>query len=404
MGLDAIITDHHEVGEGLPKAIAVIDAKRNDSNYPFRGLAGVGVTFKLIEAISKKLELPAESYLKYLDLVCVGTISDIVPLEDENRVISKLGLKLIKQTKNVGLKTLLKSINYKSIDSNAVSFGLAPRINACGRLGHEEIAVNLFLTESEEEAQKLTDELNKFNQNRQDVERRIFNEALEMIPMDNSSCIVVGKENWHHGVIGIVASKVTELYNKPSILLCYENGIAKGSGRSIKGFDLHEALENCNTYIEQFGGHSMAIGIIIKQDNVEKFAEELNKYTETKKLKDIIPIIIIDAKLELKDITVEDVKNIKILEPFGEANELPIFQFNNLKIESIRALSEGKHLKLRLRDENNKIIDVIGFGMGNLAENYKIGTKVDVVGNLELNEYQGMEMLQLNLKDIRHAI
>lgn len=405
LGMDVIITDHHETAEILPNAIAVVDAKRKDNKYPFRGLAGVGVTFKTIQAISKKLQLPDETYLKYLDIVCIGTISDIVPLEDENRVISKLGLKLINQTRNIGLKELLESTGYKPIDSNTISFGLAPRINACGRMGHEKEAVELFLTDKKVEAKKITSELNRYNLERQEIEKNIFCEAVEMVEKNNSEpCIIVGKENWHHGVIGIVASKITEMYSKPSILLCYEDGIAKGSGRSIKGFDLHEALENCDTYIEQFGGHSMAIGITIKQENVDKFKQQFEEYAQNEKIEEIVPEINIDDKISLKDISIQDVKDLKLLEPFGEANQMPLFQINNLKIESIRALSEGKHLKMILKDDNNKYVDVIGFNMGNLSNEYKIGSKIDVVGTLEINNYKGMENIQINLKDIRHKI
>lgn len=403
LGINVIITDHHETTEILPNAIAVVDAKRKDNEYPFRGLAGVGVAFKTMQAISKRLELPAETYLKYLDIVCIGTISDIVPLEDENRVISKLGLKLVKQTRNIGLKELLESIKVKQIDSSAVSFGVAPRINACGRMGHEEEAVELFLTDSKEEAEKITNELNKYNAERQEIEKRIFEEAVQDVNMKDP-CIVIGKEQWHHGVIGIVASKITEMYSKPSILLCYEGEIVRGSGRSIKGFDLHEALSKCDKNIEQFGGHSMAIGITLKKENVSKFKEEFEEYAKSKKVEEIIPVININEKVSLKDVSLKDIKELKFLEPFGEANPVPLFQINELKIEAIRALSDGKHLKMMLKDENNKILDVIGFNMGNLSQEYQIGTKVDVVGNLEINSYNGIETIQMNLKDIRHTV
>ena len=405
LGMDVVITDHHEVPEILPNAVAVVDIKRKDETYAFKGLAGVGVAFKLIQAISIKLDLPAESYLKYLDFVCIGTISDIVPLVDENRVISKLGLMLVKQTKSVGLRTLLESIKYKVIDSNAISFGLSPRINACGRLGHHEVAVDLFLTESMAEASKLVQKLNEFNSERQDIEKRIFEEAVKLSKEEeNFPCIIVGNQNWHHGVIGIVSSKITDMYSKPSILLCYEGDSAKGSGRSIKGFDLHEALEKCNDYIEQFGGHDMAVGITIKKENVSKFKDQLEEYAKQLKIEDIVPIINIDEKVNLKDITVNDVKQLNLLEPFGESNFVPLFQINNLKIIGIRTLSEGKHLKLLLKDENGIDIDVIGFGLGYLEENYNIGDRIDIIGTLEINSYLGQESIQLNMKDIRKAI
>ena len=210
--------------EQLPNAIAVVDHKRKDSTYPFKSLAGVGVVFKLTQAIGKKLNLPEKEYLKYLDIVCIGTISDIVPLIDENRVIAKLGLKLVEVTKNIGLKSLLDASGYKEINSNTISFGIAPRINACGRMGYEEEALKLFLTEDETEAKIITDRLNKYNKDRQDIEKSIFEEAISKIEenhLDKNNSIVLGAEGWHHGVIGIVSSKITDIYFKPSILVCF---------------------------------------------------------------------------------------------------------------------------------------------------------------------------------------
>lgn len=404
LGVDVIITDHHEPLEKIPDAIAVVDTKRKDNKYPFRGLAGVGVAFKTIQAISIKLGLPEKTYLKYLDIVSIGTISDIVPLEDENRVISKLGLMLVEKTRNLGLKILLDSVGYKQIDSATISFGVAPRINACGRMGNERVAVDLFLTDELDEARRLTNILNKYNQERQEVEKRISSEVVELVTNSDEPCIVIGKENWHHGVIGIVASKITDMYCKPSILLCYEDGIARGSGRSIKGFDLHEALEKCSEHIDQFGGHSMAVGLTLKEEYVDEFKKQIEEYAKDKKIEEIIPVIQIDQKVELKDISIKDIKDFKFLEPFGEANNVPMFQINNLKIEAIRTVTEGKHIKMFLKDDNNKGINVIGFNMGHIADEYKIGTRVDVVGNLEINNYKGMDNIQIRLKDIRHTI
>ena len=405
LGIETIVTDHHEVGEILPNAIAVVDAKRKDSVYPFNQLAGVGVVFKLIQAIGQKLNLEEKEYLKYLDLVCIGTISDIVPLVDENRVIAKLGLKLVEITKNIGLKTLLEVSGYKTTDSTTISFGIAPRINACGRMGHATEALNLFLTEDKNEAQKIAKELNEYNKERQDTEKKIFDEAVVEIEKEKSdkNVIVLGKADWHHGVIGIVASKVTEMYFKPSILICFEeDGIGKGSGRSIPGFDLYEALSKCSSNIDRFGGHSMAIGITVAKENFEKFKKDFEEYAQNSNISDIIPIINIDEEVNSKDISVRAVAELSMLEPFGEANKMPLFLYRNLKINSIRALSEGKHIKLTLKDDNF-IIDAIGFNMGHLTEEYKIGDKIDVVGTLEINRFNGMESVQINLKDIRKS-
>lgn len=404
LGMETIITDHHEPAEELPKAYAVIDAKRKDNEYPFNQLAGVGVVFKVIQALSIKLGLEEKEYLKYLDLVCVGTISDIVPLIDENRVIAKLGLKLIAVTKNIGLRTLLDTIGFKAIDSGTISFGIAPRINACGRMGHQQEALNLFLSDNVEEAKKIANELNRFNQERQAKEKEIFEQVVQKIENGekDKNCIILGSENWHHGIIGIVSSKVTDMYFKPSILICFEGNEGKGSGRSIPGFDLHEALMKCSDSIQKFGGHAMAIGITVKKENFEKFKQEFENYAQNCNISDIIPIIHIDSEILLKNINIDDVKSLKLLEPFGEANKTPLFLFKNLKINSIRALSEGKHLKLTLKDDNY-LIDAIGFNMGDLSREYLLDDKVDVVGTLDVNTFNGNESIQITIKDIRKS-
>ena len=402
LGIDTIVTDHHEPMEQLPNAIAVVDNKRKDSTYPFKSLAGVGVVFKLTQAIGKKLNLPEKEYLKYLDIVCIGTISDIVPLIDENRVIAKLGLKLVEVTKNIGLKSLLDASGYKEINSNTISFGIAPRINACGRMGYEEEALKLFLTEDETEAKIITDRLNKYNKDRQDIEKSIFEEAISKIEenhLDKNNSIVLGAEGWHHGVIGIVSSKITDIYFKPSILVCFEGDEAKGSGRSIPGFDLHEALSYMSDYLEKYGGHEMAIGLSLKRENFKKLQEKFEEYVTKKDISDILPIIEIDKIITLKDLHTDTVRELDMLEPFGEANKRPVFVYKNLKIDSIRALSEGKHLKLTLKD-GNTIINAIGFNLGNYSKDYTIGDKIDVAGMLEINSFNGVDSVQINIKDI----
>jgi len=406
LGIITIITDHHEPLEELPKALAVIDAKRKDNKYPFNQLAGVGVVFKVIQAIGIRLGLDEKEYLKYLDLVCVGTISDIVPLVDENRVIAKLGLKLVKVTKNLGLRCLLEAAGYKTIDSNTVSFGIAPRVNACGRMGHENEALDIFLSEDIKEVRMLTEKLNEYNRTRQETEKNIVKEALELIETNKEnekSAIVLGHKGWHHGVIGIVSSKITETYFKPSILVSFEDGIAKGSGRSIPGFDLHEALCKCSKFLEKYGGHEMAVGLSLKEENFQEFKEELDKIAKESKADEILPVIYIDGTVKQEDMKMDFVKELHKLEPFGEGNKMPLFAYKGLKINSIRALTEGKHLKLTLKDDNI-IIDAIGFNMGNLVNDYLIGDKVDIVGVLEVNSFNGMENIQINLKDIMKSI
>ena len=407
LGIEVIITDHHEPGEKLPEAIAVVDAKRKDNRYPFRNLAGVGVVFKLIQAISQKIGLEEKEFLKYLDIVCIGTISDIVPLVDENRVIVKLGLRLVEQTRNLGLRTILQASGYQKVDSTTISFGIAPRINACGRMGHQEEALKLFLSTDRNEVNELAEKLNEYNRQRQDKEKQIFLEALDKIKkeaINEDSVMVIDGENWHHGVIGIVASKITEMYFKPSILLCYECDEGKGSGRSIPGFDLHEALTKCEGSLERFGGHSMAIGLSVKKDKLEELRKKLDVIAKEKQIDKIVPILKIDAQVELKDISMQIVESLRKLEPFGEENKVPLFVFKNLKIDSIRALSEGKHIKLSLRQDNQYLINAMGFNLGELTNEYRIGDKVDIVGSLEINKFNGEESIQILLKDMMKSI
>ena len=407
LGIETIITDHHEPLDELPKAIAVIDAKIKTNKYPFNQLAGVGVVFKLIQAISIKLGLDEKEYLKYLDLVCIGTISDIVPLVDENRVIAKLGLKLVEVTRNIGLRTLLDSIGYKKINSMSVSFGIAPRINACGRMGHADEALKLFLTNDKTEAIRLTQKLNDYNKERQDIEKNIFEEALNKINEENieeKSAIVLGGDNWHHGVIGIVASKITDMYFKPSILICFEDNKGKGSGRSIPGFDLHKALCETSQYLEKYGGHAMAVGLSLSKEKFEDFKKVFQEYADSKNINEIIPIINIDKLITEKELNLEAVRDLEKLEPFGEANKCPLIAYKNLRIDSIRVLTEGKHMKLTLKTEKNNIITAMGFNMGYRAEEYLIGDKVDIVGTLEINAFNGNENIQFNLKDIMKSI
>ena len=407
LGIETIVTDHHEPLDTLPNALAVIDPKIKDNKYPFNQLAGVGVVFKLIQAISQKLNLEEKEYLKYLDLVAIGTISDIVPLVDENRVIAKLGLKLVEVTKNIGLRTLINSLGYQKINSMTISFGVAPRINACGRMGQAEEALKLFLTQDILEAQNLTNKLNEYNRIRQEIEKKIYEDAIEKIEnnnMKNNNCIVLAGENWHHGVIGIVASKITEMYFKPSILICMEDEEGKGSGRSIPGFDLHNALCKTSNYLQKYGGHEMAVGLSIEKENFESFKNNFEEYANSCNLEEIIPIINIDKQVTDKELTIKNVKDLSKLEPYGEANKCPLFLYKNLKVDSIRSLTEGKHIKLTLKSEKNNIIVAMGFNMGNRAEEFLIGDKVDIVGTLEINSFNGMEGVQFNLKDIMKSL
>lgn len=403
LGLDVIITDHHEPSDEIPKAVAVIDAKRKNNQYPFNQLAGCGIAFKLTQAISIKRKLDPSKYLKNLDIVSIGTISDLVPLVDENRVIVKLGLMLVKQTKNIGLRKLLLKSQLKEVDSTSISFGITPRINAAGRLGNQYDALNLFITEDVKEAERLSEVLNSYNIERQKIGNKIYEEAISQLKDEEKNCIILGKEDWHHGVIGIVSSKITEKFNKPSILLCFENNIAKGSGRSVPGFDLYKAISSTKEYLLGFGGHTMACGLSLTVENFEKFKKEITKYIdENLDISKLEKEIYIDEILTIDDLDIEEIKELKSLEPFGEENQEPIIMYENVEINGIRTLSENKHLKLSLK-KNDKIIDAIGFNLGELAEKYKIGDTIDIVGNIEINSFNGKGLIQIRLIDIRKA-
>ena len=306
----------------------------------------------------------------------------------------------------MGLKSILESTGYNKIDSITISFGVAPRINACGRMGHQEEALNLFLSEDINEVDRLTQKLNEYNKERQEIEKNIFSDALNQIEkdrLDQKNTITLMGKNWHHGVIGIVASKITEMYFKPSILLCEEGGNGKGSGRSIPGFDLYEALTECKEEIDRFGGHSMAVGLTVSKEKFEEFKKQFEKIAEEKHIEEIVPILKIDSQIDLDEINKEMIESLKQLEPFGEENKTPLFLFKNLKIDSIRALTEGKHLKLTVK-ANKNIVNAIGFNLGELVNLYKIGDKIDIVGNLEINSFNGVDNIQINIKDIMKSL
>ena len=344
LGTDTIITDHHEPGEKLPeKAVAVIDCKRKDNKYPFKELCGAGVALKLCQAISQKLELDEKEHLKYLDIACIGTVSDIVPLVDENRVITKLGLKLVNCTKNLGLSVLLKTIGYNKIDSTTIAFGVAPRLNACGRMGDADIAIKLLLCNNLKEAENLVRKTQEYNTKRQNEEKKIYEDAINQIETqkkENQDALVLNGKDWHTGVIGIVSSKITDKYYRPSILIGFNNDdkIGKGSGRSIKGFDLYKALMDCKEYLSGFGGHTMAVGVAINEENLQNFETLFLKIAKKSKLSMLTPTLDIDEIIIIDDINKQIVESLSMLEPFGEANAMPIFAFKNLKIDWLKKI------------------------------------------------------------------
>ncbi len=405
LGLDIAITDHHECTENLPSALAIINPKQKDDNYPFKMFAGVGVAFKVLSALAISLNMESESYLKYLDIVAIGTISDIVPLLDENRIISKEGLKQVANTKNEGIKAMLRVINFKDIDSTMVSFGMAPRINACGRMGDASIAVKLLLEESEENAKELAEKLDSLNIKRQEVEKNIFEEAVNTIENEGytqKNSIVLYNENWHNGVIGIVASRLVNIYNKPVVLFTKENDVVRGSGRCPNGFSLYDALTESKEYLIQFGGHELAAGMSIEEENIPLFREEFEKIV-TQNMKDLVQVIDVDMEIKKSDLGVQILKDINRIKPYGQANNTPLFLYKGLKIHSIRTLKEEKHLKFTLQDER-VLLEALAFSQGARRDDVRLGDKIDVLCNVEINSYNTPRTIQLILQDFKKTV
>lgn len=406
IGLDICITDHHECAQDLPDALAIVNPKRKDDTYPFKFLAGVGVAFKTISAVAKKYNLPEEEYLKYLDIVSIGTISDIVPLVGENRIISKYGLKMMVHTKNIGLKALIKLVNSKEIDSMMVSFGMAPRINACGRMGNASAAVKLLLENDEKRAEQIALELDNLNQERKNVEAVIYDEALDIIKkneLDKKSSIVLYNSSWHNGVIGIVASRLVNLYYKPVILLTKENDIIRGSGRCPSGFSIYDALTECKDCVIQFGGHELAAGLSILEENIDSFIEAFDEACRKKSDAISEQIIEVDAQIERKDLNAQIIKDIREMKPYGQSNQVPVFLYKGVKVSAIRTIKEEKHLKLVLKDDRS-LIDAVGFSMGARRDEIRIGDKIDVVGTIELNTYNTPKTIQFVLQDFKKSV
>lgn len=405
IGLDVIVTDHHECKERIPDVYAAIDPKRKDCKYPFKSLAGVGVVFKLIQALDKNSSL-FELMEDYADLMCLGTVADISPLVDENRVIVTEGLKRFKRTKNVGLKALIDvSTNGKAITTSTIGYIIAPRINASGRLGCASRSVELFLTDDEENAMKLANSLCEENSLRQQTEQKMFKEALEYIEehpgVKEDKIIVIPHENWHHGIVGIVSSKITEKFYKPSILFAIDGDEAKGSGRSVSGFNLFGALESCSDLLEKFGGHELAAGLTIKSSNIEEFRKKINEYSKDKISESmLVPTVMLDAAIKVPYITIDTVHDINRLQPFGVDNPTPAFAVRNIKIHKISVMSEGKHLRMTLLKEG-KYLDAVGFGMGEYYHHLEEGDFIDVAFALDINDYKGFQNVQLILKDIK---
>jgi len=406
LGIDIIITDHHQCQERLPRAIAVVNPHREDCKYPFKELCGAGVAYKLVTALSEILKIKGAEK-EYIDIVALGTVADIVNLSDENRVFVYYGLKKINSSPCAGISSLIEvaGLKGKDITSYSVAFGLAPRLNAAGRLGDATRAVRLLTADGEAEAKEFAMELNSENMLRQQTEGEIYKEVIEYIEKDynfeKNRVIVASGVNWHHGVIGIVASKVVEKYYRPCILLCNENGELRGSGRSIEGFNIFNALTSCNSLLIKYGGHEMAAGLTINSDNLDNFVSQINSYADNElKSGDLIERLHVDEVISAADVSMELALELKRLEPFGQGNPSPLFILRDIKINSIRKIGDGKHLKAVFSSEG-KLIEAVAFNKGDLCDEFNPEDIVDVVCSIDINSYNNTEKVQLIVRDMR---
>ncbi|HHW03461.1 MAG TPA: single-stranded-DNA-specific exonuclease RecJ [Thermoanaerobacterales bacterium] len=404
LGIDVIITDHHEPQNQIPQAAAVVNPKQRNCNYPFKNLAGVGVALKLAHALTN---FDQQTLEENLELAALGTIADIVPLLDENRIIAKHGLIHMEKTHNKGLKAMKSLLNISDIhlDTTKVSFLLAPRLNAVGRIYTAEIAVELLLTEDETRAFELAQTLEDINQERQAIESKILNQAREMIErdleLDEDRVIVVSSQEWHPGVIGIVASRLVEIYNRPCILIALDGEEGRGSGRSVPGFNIFEALSQFSHLLKRYGGHEQAAGFSISVDNIELFKEEINILARRILKRNYTPELDIDMELKEEDITLDLAAQIELLEPFGYGNPKPVFMCKNFCVDHIRTVgNEDRHLKLNLK-KKQKQIAAIGFNLGLYKEELYMAPVMDIAFHLEVNRWQGLMEPQLKIKDIK---
>jgi len=403
--LDIIITDHHQCNESLmPRALAVVNPHMPGCNYPFKNLCGAGIAFKLVQAVCSKLGMDRH-FMEYLDVAALATVADIVDLRGENRIIAKYGMERIAQNPCIGINALMKVAQATNIDTFGLSFILAPRVNAAGRMGHAKDAVELFIAEDMSKAEEIALLLNEFNNARKDIQDKIFNCVLKTIEEDtryrDEKVIVVWGEGFHHGVIGIVASKLVDYYHKPAVVISVDGDKAVGSARSIDGFNLFDALNSVSDILVKFGGHELAGGLTIKTENLEIFRERINLYANLHITDEmLIPYIAINLELEGKDINTDNARLISRLEPFGPGNQVPVFCVRNARLESKKLTGDGKHLKLSFNIDGNTV-DAVYFGRGYLADALFEGDMVDIVFTQEINVWQNRETVQLKVLDMR---
>ncbi len=404
--IDFIICDHHKPGEKLPDAFAILNAKRKDCEYPFKELCGCGVGFKLIQALASKKDTPIEELVPYLDLVATAIAADIVPIVDENRVLTYFGLQVINERPRNGIKALLHQVKKTELTITDVVFIIAPRINAAGRIKHGNAAVELLIESNYEDALSYAQEIESFNVNRRELDTKITEEALYQIRKNKEEdrfTTVVYDKNWHKGVIGIVASRLTETYYRPTLVFTKSGDKLAASARSVKGFDVYNALQACEEHLIQFGGHKYAAGLTLKPENYEAFKSKFEAVVQTSIDPELLePEITVDAELEFTEITPKFFRILKQLAPFGPKNMKPVFVSRNVRDNGYgkQVGSDKSHLKLSLfQGDNTQTINAIGFGLGNKIDDIHNG--FDVVYTIDENEWNGYKSLQLVLKDLK---
>lgn len=399
--IDVIITDHHEpLNSDLPQANSVINPKVKNSRYQYRDLAGVGVAYKLCQAVTE------EKLFEDLDLVSLGTIADVVPLTGENRIFAKEGLIRLSQTKKTGLKALIEAsgIKDKKITSSFVSFILGPRLNASGRMDSAEIALNLLMSEKQTEAEGLAQIIEAHNRQRQKIEGKVLEEAEALIDREvnfkDHKIIVIAKEGWHPGVLGIVASKLVDKFYRPAIVISLNYDLCKGSARSIKNFHLFQALSECKHLLEDFGGHAYAAGLVIAKDSIEDFKKSINRLAKEKLvLADLLPSLDIDMELALSDLNEPAIAELEALEPYGTGNPEPLFYTRNLKIKGEPQVLGRNTLKFWVTD-GDTTYQAIGFGLGGFRDSLLNADVFDLVYTPRMDNWQGEENILLETKDI----
>jgi single-stranded-DNA-specific exonuclease len=413
-GIDVIICDHHEPGNEIPNATAVLDALQPSCPYPFKYLCGCGVAFKLIQALagsepirSKLGEDAPKRLLDYLQYVTLATTADIVPLVNENRVMVKLGLELMNSIPVPGIRALIETsgLSLGRISSGQIVFVLAPRINAVGRLGDANRAVEMLASDSFDRAVQIARVMEDENFQRRKIDEETFLQAQEIVEKfleaDNDSAIVLHQESWHPGVIGIVASRLVERYYRPTIMMTTVDGVAKGSARSISGFNIHEALKRCENKLIQFGGHKYAAGLTVELDRVDEFRDAFKQVAAELLTEDLLtPEIKIDAEVQLSDLTPKFIRVLNQFAPFGPENMRPVFAARNVEVLGQPRIVGKNHLRFKVRS-NTHVVDAIGFNLGHLLSRVRSGSKVDVAFSLDEGEFAGETVPQLKIRDVK---